>query len=193
MDELILATNNEHKVKEFKELFPHMKIQSLKEAHIVSNPEETGTTFLENAKIKAISASLQTSQLVIADDSGLEIEALNGFPGVFSARFMEGATSKEKCLGILQKLQGQTNRNAQFRCSLVVAKQGQILFAVDEVCPGVIATSIEGENGFGYDPIFIESSTGICFAKMSSEEKNLYSHRGKACRKLKDYFREETR
>ena len=189
---IVLATNNAHKREEFIEAFsPYgIEVLSLKEAGIEADPEETGRTFRENAEIKAETIGALTDDVVIADDSGLEIHALDGFPGIYSARFMEGCPYIEKFRAIESMLEGK-NRDANFNCTLCVVhlKEKPIFF--EGKAFGTIVARPEGKEGFGYDPIFFYPPKGKTFAEMTQKEKNEISHRGNAIRKLMNYLKEE--
>ena len=183
---LILATGNSGKLREFKDLLAPLEspLHSLGEFGSISEPDETGTTFAENAAIKASSYALQTGEWVIADDSGLEIDHLLGAPGVHSARFGGAASGYDEKMGlILKQLNnvGVTNRGARFVSVIVLAKPtGEIAIMADGTCSGVIATEPRGMGGFGYDPIFIPDGFDRTFGEMFDDEKRLLSHRGKA-------------
>ena len=183
---LIIATGNSGKLREFKDLLAPLDIPllSLGEIGSISEPDETGATFAENAAIKASSYALQTGEWVIADDSGLEIDHLHGAPGVHSARFGGAASGyDEKMRLILKQLNnvGVTNRGARFVSVVALAKPtGEIAIMADGTCPGVIGTAPRGTNGFGYDPIFIPDGFDRTFGEMSDDEKRVLSHRGKA-------------
>lgn len=189
---IVLATNNPHKRKEFIGAFaPYgIEVLSLKEAGIDADPEETGATFRENARIKAEAIGALTDDVVIADDSGLEIHALDGFPGIYSARFMGGRPYAEKFQAIETMLEGK-NRDANFNCTLCVVhlKDEPIFF--EGKAFGTIVSQPKGIEGFGYDPIFFYPPKKKTFAEMTQDEKNEISHRGNAIRMLMDYLKEE--
>ncbi len=190
MPEIVVATKNIGKVRELKELLTELPFQlkSLNEFPNIIEPEETGVSFAENAAIKAQSYSLQTKSWSLADDSGLEVEALGGAPGVFSARYAgEHASDRErvaKLLHELDKTQDQ-NRLARFVCAMAISDdKGEIKFLSEGVCKGKIALSPNGTNGFGYDPIFVPDGFEQTFGELSSEIKQKISHRTRATEKI---------
>jgi len=186
--QLVIATGNAGKLREFNHLLEPLGIPliSLHQFSATSEPDETGTTFAENAAIKASSYALHTGEWVIADDSGLEIDHLGGAPGVHSARFAGASSSyEEKTRSILQKLNGVNpqNRGARFVSVIVLAEPGgKIAFNVEGSCEGSIGFEPRGGHGFGYDPIFIPTGFDRTFGEMSDDEKSLLSHRGKAAK-----------
>jgi XTP/dITP diphosphohydrolase len=152
-------------------------------------PEETGTSFEENASEKAVYYSQFTPEIVVADDSGLEVDALNGAPGVFSARFAgAGANDEANNALLLKRLRGQENRTARFVCAAVAARGGECLFSGRGEVEGEILTARRGSNGFGYDPLFFYPPFNRSFAELTADEKLTVSHRGKAMRKLLDFL-----
>jgi len=183
---LLVATTNPGKLREFKELLAPLRLPllSLPDVTDISEPDETGSTFPENAKIKASSYARQTGEWVIADDSGLEIHRLAGAPGVHSARVAGASSSyEEKMRSILQQLDGvdPQYRGARFVSVIALADPGgMILFTVEGACEGSIGFEPRGGHGFGYDPIFIPAGFDRSFGEMSDEEKRVLSHRGKA-------------
>lgn len=191
MKKLIVASNNDHKIKEIKEMlsqFP-FEVLSLKEANINIDVEETGTTFMENADIKASEIfKIAHGDMVLADDSGLSVEALNGAPGVFSARFAgshgDTKANNEKLLHLLEGISDE-NRKAKFVCAMVLIINEDEIVKVQGESEGIITAEFRGEEGFGYDPLFFVPEYKKTFAQMSSEEKNAISHRGRALDKLK--------
>lgn len=194
MKEIVMATNNAGKVKEMQSLFDELNIKVLALKDVFSEPidvEENGTTFEENAVIKAEAISKMINQVVIADDSGIEIDALNKKPGVESARFLGHDTSYViKNNYILDLLKGRQDRTARYVCAMAIAVPGKETMVFRETMEGEIAHQPSGENGFGYDPIFYFPPTGKTGAEMSLEEKNLYSHRAKATRHVLDLVKE---
>ncbi len=182
---IIMATGNMAKVKEIRQMLEGTEIEvvSLKEAGISADIEENGKSFEENAAIKAEAIRDLTGHIVMADDSGLEIDALNGAPGIYSARFMGEDTSYDiKNAAILKQLEEvpEEKRGARFVCAVAIAypdAQTEIFRGTFE---GRIAYEIKGENGFGYDPIFYVPERGCTSAQLRPEEKNAMSHRGKA-------------
>ena len=187
---LIFATGNEHKMKEIREILDESKyeIVSMKEAGVDIDIVEDGTTFEENALIKAKAVMKVTGQLTLADDSGLEIDALNGEPGIYSARYMGEETSYHiKNANLIERLTGVPDgkRTARFVCCVAAAFPDRKTEVVRGTIEGRIGYKEEGENGFGYDPIFYVPEYGCTTASMSSETKNAISHRGKALQLIK--------
>ena len=188
--QLIVATRNAYKTREIaKILGPALSVQDLTTHPEIPEIRESGASFEENATIKAIAVSKQFPGLVIADDSGLEVEALGGAPGIHSARYAGvNASDKEKIaklLGQLAKVDAKSDgRRARFCCVLAVAREGQILATFQGVVEGKIAERPRGSHGFGYDPIFIPDGFEETFAEMAEELKNNISHRAKAISKL---------
>lgn len=185
----IMATNNAHKVIELSRILLPLGIEvvSAKDAGItLDDVEETGTTFTENAFLKANSAYKKTGMSVVADDSGLCVDALDGRPGVYSARYGgEGATDSEKNAKLLDELRNvdDANRTAHFTSAICCILEDGTRIDVEGICNGKIAFEPHGNGGFGYDPIFICGDK--CYAELSGEEKDAISHRGIALRKLK--------
>ncbi|CAN5704535.1 XTP/dITP diphosphatase [soil metagenome] len=195
MLELLAATKNAGKIKELKEslLNLHICFRDLNEFPNVIEVEETGGTFTENAVLKAQSYALQTKLWALADDSGLEVEALGGAPGVFSARYAgENATNEEKIIKLLQELnKTREERNARFVCAIAISdEKGEIRFLANGVCAGKIALTPSGTNGFGYDPIFIPDGFEQTFGELSSKTKQKISHRARAIKKIIRYLRD---
>jgi len=151
--------------------------------------EETGSTFSDNARIKALAVAQATGHWALADDSGLCVDALNGAPGVFSARYAD--TDQARIHRLLQELGDTTNRQAHFSAALcIAAPDGAVLAEVEGRCPGVITTAARGDDGFGYDPIFEVQGTGETFAEMSTERKRQHGHRGRAFAELEPQLRQ---
>lgn len=190
--DIVIATNNPNKVREYKELFEdyNVNVTSLKEEGIVSSPEEGGTTFEENALIKAKDARKFTSKVVIADDSGICIHALDNFPGVYSARFMEGHSYKEKNIKINEMLHEKEDKTASYHCAIALVNDDEEKVFVGS-CQGVIVEPIEGPYGFGYDPIFYFEPYKKTFSNTLPEDKNKVSHRGKATALLMSYLEQK--
>jgi len=187
--DIIMATSNENKVREINEMLEgtDLHIHSLREQGIDADIEENGTTFEENALIKAEAIAKLTGKTVLADDSGLVIDALSGEPGVHSSRFMGEDTSYEiKNKAILDMLKDvpEQKRSARFVCSMAVVFPDGTKDVKTGVFEGRIGYEIKGENGFGYDPIFFVPEKGMTSAELSPEEKNAISHRGKALRMM---------
>lgn len=185
---VLIATNNQGKVKEFKEILEPLGYEaiSLKEMGIEANIIEDGETFEENAHIKAREIRKLVDMPVIADDSGLEVEFLDGAPGIYSARYAgENATDKERCAKVLEELEGieQPLRNARFVCAIYFIKDSETEYCATGTLDGFIGEEPMGENGFGYDPIFmVDEDTSV--AMLSSQQKNEISHRANALRNL---------
>lgn len=182
---IIMATGNANKVREIRQMLEGTGIEvlSLKDAGIEADIVENGTTFEENAAIKAETIRDLAGELVMADDSGLEIDALNKEPGIHSARFMGEDTSYDiKNRALLEKLEQvpEEKRTARFVCAVALAAPGEETKVFRGTFEGRIAYEIRGENGFGYDPIFYVPEKGCTSAELSPEEKNSMSHRGKA-------------
>jgi XTP/dITP diphosphohydrolase len=190
--QLIVATRNTHKTREIEQILgSDLAVRDLTAHPKISEITESGTSFEENAKLKAITVSKKLRGLVIADDSGLEVEALGGAPGIHSARYAgANASDKEKIAKLLRQLAKvgakSDQRRARFRCVLAVARDGQILATVEGVVEGKIAERPRGSHGFGYDPIFIPDGFEETFAELPEKLKNNISHRAKAIRKLRD-------
>ena len=188
--QLIVATRNAHKTREIaKILGSALAVQDLTAHPEISEIAESGASFEENAKLKAIAVSKKLPGLVIADDSGLEVEILGGAPGIHSARFAGANASDEeriaKLLRQLAKVDAKSDRRrARFRCVLAIARDGQILVTLEGVVEGKITERPRGSHGFGYDPVFIPDGFEETFAELPEELKNNISHRGKAIRKL---------
>lgn len=192
MKNILIATKNKGKVKEFKSLFNkhHIEIQSLHDLNKnIPDVEETGTTFKENARLKAEEIAKLLNCPVIADDSGLVIDALDGRPGVYSARYAgEQATDEKNNKKVLDELKDvpASERKARFVCILALAQPGKETIFTEGYCEGEIAFSPKGTNGFGYDPIFIPQGYSVTLAELSNEEKNKISHRFHALQLLED-------
>lgn len=189
MPALIIASGNQGKVSECAAVLALAGLTVLGLDATPPGPpvEETGSTFEENAILKAEGYSLRTPHVVLADDSGLEVDALGGAPGVLSARYggLE-LTDPERCVAILKALAETSDdrRTARFRCVLALAQGGRTLATFDGAVEGTILREPRGENGFGYDPIFFYPPTGCAFAELTRADKDLVSHRGQALRKL---------
>jgi XTP/dITP diphosphohydrolase len=178
MKKLIVATGNPGKVREMQQYLTNLPWQlEIKPEHL--EIEETGTTFQENACLKASQVAKATGEWAIADDSGLAVAALNGAPGLYSARY--GKTDQERIARLLNELKNDNNRQAEFICAIAVARpDGSIAIETEGICQGEIATQPRGNNGFGYDPIFYVPEYQQTFAEMTPELKQKISHRGKA-------------
>ena len=190
--EIILATNNKHKLQEVREILsPHkIVVYGLSDLNIkVPEVEENGTTYAENALIKAKAIQQVTTMPIIADDSGLEITALNNEPGLHSARYASSLGGHDNAIKeILKRLEDKEDRSARFVCDIVLVNSDKNPLIFEGVAKGKIAKEKMGDGGFGYDPIFISDETGECFALMK-ENKNTVSHRAKALKKLLTYLK----
>ena len=192
---IIFATGNEGKMREIRMIMADLglEILSMKEAGICVEVDENGTTFEENAVIKAKGIAAVCNDIVLADDSGLEIDALNKEPGVYSARYMGEDTSyRIKNANLIERLEGvaDEDRTARFVCAIAaVLPDGRVL-ETKAAMEGRIGYEERGENGFGYDPIFMLPEYGKSTAELSAEEKNKLSHRGKALRLMKEKLKE---
>jgi XTP/dITP diphosphohydrolase len=199
--DLLLATRNAHKTREFRELLGNnFNVTDLSAFPLIAVPEETGGTFQENAILKAVAVSQQlvrtsrcdvrTAQravpsLVLADDSGLEVDALGGAPGIFSARYAgANASDKENISKLLGELSHRRDRTARFRCVLAIARDGKLSRTFEGVVEGAIVDFPRGSGGFGYDPVFTPNGSEQTFGELPPELKNQISHRGRAVRKL---------
>lgn len=196
----VLASNNKKKLIEMREILGELGIEvmSQAEAGIESSPEETGTTFQENSLIKAEAACAVSGLPALADDSGLMVDALDGAPGVYSARYGgEGLDDKQRYELLLKNMEGITDRSARFvSCVSAVFPNGDKITA-QGICEGKILEKPMGNGGFGYDPIFYSNAMGKAMAELTHEEKNSISHRGNAMRKfaplLREYLKNEDR
>jgi XTP/dITP diphosphohydrolase len=179
---LVVATGNPGKLGEIQEYLVDLPWELvLKPAEI--DVDETGTTFIANARLKASEVAKAVGEWSIADDSGLAVDALNSAPGLYSARY--GKTDLDRINRLLGELEDQQNRQAQFICAIAIANpQGEIILATAGICPGEILNSPRGNGGFGYDPIFYVPSQQQTFAEMSASTKNRISHRGVAFAQL---------
>ena len=189
MHQLLLATRNSHKTREFAEILgEEFDVRDLAKAMELPAVEETGVTFEANAILKAVETSKHFPELVVADDSGLEVDALQGAPGIYSARYAgENATDAANVTKLLAELAGSNSvsRFARFRCSLALAREGQVLGIFEGVIEGSIVDVPRGSAGFGYDPIFQPLGFQQTFAELSRVEKNRVSHRAQAVRLLR--------
>ncbi|MDL5142390.1 XTP/dITP diphosphatase [Bacillus atrophaeus] len=189
MKEAIIATHNPGKVKEFKDILAPKgyDVKSLADIGFLEEIEETGHTFEENAVLKAEAVAKAVNKMVIADDSGLSVDNLGGSPGVYSARYAgEQKDDTENINKVLKELKGieKEQRTARFRCALAVSIPGEETKTVEGHVEGYIAEEPKGENGFGYDPIFIVKDKDKTMAELTSDEKNKISHRANALKKL---------
>lgn len=191
MANVVIATSNAHKVEEYKALMgdDSIELQSLLDYPGFPDVEENGTTFTENASIKAVAASKYCDAPAFADDSGLEVFALNGEPGIYSARY--APTDKERIAKLLKNLEGKEDRRARFVCVIAIAFNGEVIETFEGEIRGTIGFEPKGDNGFGYDPVFIPEGETRTFAELSSAEKNSISHRANAFRKAAEFVEEQ--
>lgn len=196
---IVLASSNEHKVKEINAIVLNHSLLGEREQYPTSpniifilpplgfDPIEDGKTFEENSLIKARAAWELSRTWTLADDSGLCIDSLNGAPGVHSARYAE--TPQARIDRVLMEMQGHESRSARFKCCMtLINPQGEVAFSYTGVCEGSIIKEQRGTNGFGYDPIFLLEGSNKTMAELSEEEKNLVSHRGKALNAVLEYL-----
>lgn len=183
--QLVFATNNLNKLKEVKALFPYfIELNSLNDINCFEDIPETANTLEGNAILKANFVSQKFNVNCFADDTGLEVESLNGAPGVYSARYAGNDVNAEKNIEkLINNLKNKTNRNAQFRTVIALNLSGQ-QYLFEGICKGKIISGKQGNNGFGYDPIFIPDGYTKTFAEMNLSEKGTISHRGKAIQQL---------
>lgn len=190
--ELVIATGNAGKVLEIGEIFTGMPLRLLTMSEVLAPEpviEETGGTFAENARIKADTVFRESGRWSLGDDSGLAVDALDGAPGIRSARFAgEQANMEENKQKLLDALAGVpvAKRTARFICAIALRIDADCLIEVQGECEGVIITTPRGDGGFGYDPLFIPEGFDRTFAELSAEEKHAVSHRGRALRKMKE-------
>lgn len=191
MANVVIATSNAHKVEEYKALMgdDSIELQSLLDYPGFPEVEENGATFTENASIKAVAASKYCDAPAFADDSGLEVFALNGEPGIYSARY--APTDKERIAKLLKNLEGKEDRSARFVCVIAIAFNGEVIETFEGEIRGTIGFEPKGDNGFGYDPVFIPEGETRTFAELSSAEKNSISHRANAFRKAAEFVEEQ--
>ena len=193
MRQLLVATRNVHNTEEIsfilEGLFRVLDLSAVADAPEV---EETGTTFIENARLKAVAISKTTGGLVLADDSGLEVDALGGEPGVYSARYAgpgaEDATNNRKLLAELAGIPEQ-KRTGRFRCVMVISREGEVLEEFEGCVEGMILEEEKGAGGFGYDPLFVPEGHTQSFAELGPRIKNSLSHRARAMEKVVAWLR----
>ena len=195
MIELVVATRNTHKTREIQHILgPDFRVRDLGAHPEVKEIVESGISFEENAKLKALTASKQLPGLVIADDSGLEVDALDGAPGIYSARYAgTNATDTDKIDKLLRELvcvrATEDGRRARFRCVVAAARNGNLLATFEGIVEGRIADNVRGVLGFGYDPIFVPDGFAQTFGELPAEVKNAISHRAKAVHALAERLR----
>ena len=189
--DIIIATNNDHKLKEYKEILNHLGINclSLKDENIDVDPDEDGNSFAENSLIKAKCIAKYTNKPVLADDSGLIIDAMPNELGIYSKRFMENSPYAIKNAAIIERLKGKS-KTARFICVITLTNFINKTVQFEGICEGYIADSIKGINGFGYDPIFCALGNEKSMAELKESEKNEISHRGLATKKLVKFLKE---
>ncbi|MHB8515988.1 MAG: RdgB/HAM1 family non-canonical purine NTP pyrophosphatase [Dehalococcoidia bacterium] len=197
---LVIGTNNPGKLREFRELLEGcgFELVTPRALGVPFDPEETGSTFEENATLKAVAAVRATGCVALADDSGLEVDALGGRPGIFSARYAgDGRTDaalsdEDRVRLVLDEMRGvaEDRRGARFRCVIAIATLDGEVRTVDGVFEGRIGDAPRGEHGFGYDPIFVVPELGMTSAELPPAEKNAMSHRGQAARKARELLRQ---
>ena len=194
MQQLVVATRNVHKTHEIQRILgPDFAVRDLSEHPEIPETVERGKTFEENAVVKATGASKELSGLVIADDSGLEVDALGGAPGIYSARYAgQNASDKHNIDKLLSELAQtsarQDQRSARFRCVLALAESGQTIGVFEGVVAGTIVDLPRGRNGFGYDPIFLPKGLDHTFGELAPAEKDRLSHRARALEKLRPFL-----
>ncbi len=188
---IVVATSNPHKVEEYRELLAdqNVELKSFLDYPGFPGVVEDGASFAENAGIKALAACKYCDVPAFADDSGLEVEALGGEPGIYSARY--APTDKECVTKLLKNLEGQQNRKARFVCAIAIAINGEVIETFEGEVTGVIADAPRGEGGFGYDPVFIPDGYTQTFAELAQDEKNKISHRARAFAKALEFVEDE--
>jgi len=191
MLKIVLATTNRKKAVEIAEILGYVNAEIVPICDFAADfdVDETGTTFVENAGLKAMAAAEATGMISLADDSGLSVDALNGEPGVYSKRFAaDDAARNSKLLQIMKDIPAE-KRSARFHCAVVIASPTGVLVEIDETTEGFITNAPSGSNGFGYDPVFQPIGKTRTMAEMTIAEKNLISHRGKAFRKAAEWIK----
>lgn len=195
MFNLLVASNNPHKIHEYQEMFSgyDVKVHSPKELGINVNPDENGETYEANSLIKAKALAEFTKMPVIADDSGLNVVALDNFPGIHSSRFADSCGgNKYANPKLIEKLRGFSDKSAFFTCVITLLNVDENPVVFKGICPGKILDKPEGEAGFGYDPIFYSEEAKQCFGTAPEEIKNKYSHRAKAMEQLINYLKKKS-
>lgn len=191
---IVVASTNEGKIREFKEMLEPRgyTVKSLKDFNDMPEIEENGTSFAENAVIKADAVTKRYGIMAVSDDSGLEIDAFDRRPGIHSARWLGHDTPyTEKNRIILEKMQGIENRTCRYVCAIAVTRKDREPVVFEDTVECLIADHLAGENGFGYDPIMYYEPYGKTMAEMTKDEKNGISHRGKAVRRLEEWLNHE--
>ncbi|MBL3398066.1 XTP/dITP diphosphatase [Staphylococcus pasteuri] len=189
MEDIVIASNNQGKINDFKAIFPNKNVIGISELIKDFDVEETGTTFEENAKLKSVAAAKALNKQVIADDSGLEVQALNGEPAVYSARYAGlDKNDQDNIKKLLDNMNNETERAAQFVCVISMSSPNGQTQQFKGTVSGEITTEPIGENGFGYDPVFYVPSLGKTMAQLTDEEKAKISHRGNAINQLQQFL-----
>lgn len=188
---IVIATNNKNKVREFKSLFKNVEFLSLSDINYTKEIIEDGKTFEENALIKARQIAKELGVIAISDDSGLEVDALNGAPGIYSARYAGGHNDEDNNKLLLKNLEGVKNRKARYVCAICVCQPNLDYRIVRGTVEGRIIDERRGSEGFGYDPYFYVDEFKKTFAEVSLEQKNTISHRARALRKIKEILNED--
>ncbi|MDD3885674.1 MAG: RdgB/HAM1 family non-canonical purine NTP pyrophosphatase [Victivallaceae bacterium] len=188
---IVVATGNAHKVDEYRKLLDgqNVELKSLLDYPAWPGVEENGKSFRENASIKALAACKYCDVPAFADDSGLEVEALDGRPGIFSSRYAD--TDAERIARLLGELQGRENRRARFVCAIAIAVNGEVIETFEGEVKGVIVDAPRGKDGFGYDPVFMPDGYDQTFGELPQEVKNKISHRAEAFRKAMEFVENE--
>ena len=188
---IVVATANQHKVEEYRQLLADQKVElrSLADYPAYPGVEENGSSFAENASIKALSACKYCDVPAFADDSGLEVMALDGRPGIHSSRY--AASDPERIAKLLDELKDVTDRRARFVCVIAIAANGEVIETFEGEVRGRIIDEPRGTNGFGYDPIFVPDGMDKTFAELTQKEKNQISHRANAYRKALEFVEDE--
>ncbi len=188
---IVVATANQHKVDEYRQLLADQKVELRSLLDYPSFPEivEDGDSFKANATLKALAACKYCDVPAFADDSGLEVEALNGAPGIYSSRY--ASNDAERIARLLKELDGQSNRRARFVCVIAIAINGEVIETFEGSVSGTILTEARGVDGFGYDPVFLPDGEELTFAEMSAEAKNKISHRARAFAKALEFVEDE--
>lgn len=189
MEDIVIASNNKGKINDFRVIFPDYNVIGISELIEDFDVEETGDTFEENARLKSEAAAEALNERVIADDSGLEVFALNGEPGIYSARYAgETKDDNANIEKLLTQLGDETDRSAQFVCVISMSAPGEDTVQFKGTVQGEITLNKIGEHGFGYDPIFFVEDKNKTMAQLTAEEKGQISHRGKAIEQLQEYL-----
>jgi XTP/dITP diphosphohydrolase len=188
--DLLLASRNAHKTLEFADLLgANFQVSDLTSRSDLPIVQETGSTFAENAALKAVAISKRVSGWVVADDSGLEVDALNGAPGVFSARYAgKNAADAQNVEKLLRELTGKTPARAYFRCAIALAGDGELIRTFDGRVGGQVVDATRGMHGFGYDPVFVPAEFNQTFAELPANVKNSVSHRARAVAQLREFL-----